>query len=197
METTSTKMSEELVSHQEFLTKIFSSYLKKEVDRKPSNIISIGCKFAYEAQPILSIFPTATFKGVDIDRDSLMVARKENENLKNVMFQQGDATKRETFGKDPWDIIIIRHPQVLGEAFPENKNRDLSKDWHIIIENSMEALRSGGLLFVSTTLPNERDMVLDYVNSSRQKMLIKLNKKNVFNTNMPFKDDFITIAKKG
>lgn len=183
-------------AQRENLVEIFGLYLKKEVSGEPKRILSIGCKFAHEAKPILGVFPAASYKGIDIDGRSIKVARMENSDLANSIFQEGDATKKETFGKEPWDIILVRHPQVCGEIFPEDPDRDVAQDWRIIMENSMGALKKGGTFFVSTITDKERKVVLQYINSHEGKMKIKVNCLNEFYANRAFNDAFIIVAKK-
>jgi hypothetical protein len=195
MEGMVSEKSKAIIGNREYLGRIFNFYLKKEVDIKPKRILSVGCMFGYEAKPILDIFPRATFKGIDINDLFLKSARILNSDLVNVEFQKGDATKREVFGKEPWDIVLIRHPQVKGEYFSENKNKDLANNWRTIIENSIRSLSPNGALFVSATSPEERDIVLGYVSSFKD-MSIKVNKSNMFRTDEPFGDEQIVVAKK-
>ena len=183
-------------SNRENLIETFDSYLKKQVDGEPKRILSVGCSFGYEARPILGVFPTANFKGIDINKKFIEVARDENPDLGNAIFQEGDATKKETFGEEPWDLVLIRHPQVCREMFPADPKQDVAKNWEIIMQNSMEALRKGGTLFVSTITADERSVVLGYIKSSEEKMEVRVNRRNEFDANRVFDDLFIIVAKK-
>jgi SAM-dependent methyltransferase len=194
MENTSEDRQNITDKYRESLEKTFNKYLKNEIKGQPERILSIGCSFGYEAGAISRIFPTAKYLGIDIDKNLIEAAQSNNEDVDNAEFRVGDARETETFGNEPWDMILIRHPQVLGTVL---KASNLEKDWNIIFKNSLKALKKEGLLFVSTKLEEERDRVLQYVNSSEEKMEILTNSKNEFSTKIgSFNDNFIIISKK-
>lgn len=175
------------------LEKTFDYYLKNKVRDQPTWILSVGCNFGYEAGALLRVFPTAKYVGVDINKNVIKAAKETNRDLGKVKFQVGDARKRETFGEIPWDIIAIRHPQVLGTIMEEGS---LDKDWYLIINNGMEALKEDGILFVSTSSMQERDRVISYINLSK-KMKILVNNENKFSSGVGvFHDNFVIVFKK-
>lgn len=181
-------------SYRAGLGKTFGRYLKNEIDGKPSNILSVGCHFGYEAEPLLRIFPTAEYVGIDIDKKILEAAKRVNYDLIRVKFKVGDARRKEIFGKTPWDIIVVRNPQVLGTYVEKG---ELDKDWYIILTNCMKSLKWGGAMFISTPSEHEKDRVVLYINSSEDKMKIVANSRNEFSTSVgTFRDEFVIVAKK-
>lgn len=181
--------------YREKLRQTFSGYLKGRVEGEPKKILSVGCGFGFEAEPLLKVFPKAKFKGIDNDERIIRAAIRTNEDLTGVEFQVEDARKIEAFGTEPYDIIVVRHPQVLGEI---EYGDNLAQDWYKILQNSMEALKPGGIFFVSTTdEDHEGGRVLDCIGHSKEKMTIIINDRNkFFYGSWPFKDNFIIVAKK-
>lgn len=173
------------------LEKTFNAYLKKEVKNEPERILSVGCMLGYEAGALLNTFPTAEYIGIDINEGLLKAAKLINIDQERVEFRLGDARGKEAFGNEPLDIVIIRHPQVLRGI----EGRDLD-NWQTIFKNSMEVLKPGGLLFVSTDSELEKSKVISYINSD-QKMKIILNRNNEFPTSKEtFGDRHIIISKR-
>jgi 2-polyprenyl-3-methyl-5-hydroxy-6-metoxy-1,4-benzoquinol methylase len=181
--------------YREKLRQVFNYYLKKQIGTDPKRILSVGCMFGLEAEPLLKTFPGANYKGIDIDREIIGAATRMNKDLTRAEFQLADAREMEAFGIEPYDIVVVRHPQVLGDL---NPGSNLAKDWHTILQNSMAALRPNGALFVSTTDEDcEGNCVLDYIRHSREKMTVVISDENKFAYgSWPFKDNFIIIAKK-
>jgi trans-aconitate methyltransferase len=176
------------------LGETFNYFLKNEVKNQPNRILSVGCMFGYEAGALLNVFPTAEYIGIDIDENYIRAAKAINNDLSKAEFHFGDARKKETFGENPWDIIVIRHPQILGTIIKES---NLAKDWQVIFKNSMSSLKPGGSMFISTSSKQERDRVIKYINSSEDKMIITVNSENEFSKSIgTFQDDFVIISQK-
>ena len=98
------------------LANVFEQHVKPWVEdpTAPLRILSVGCANAEELPAVLHTFPNASFTGIDINNGVIEPMDMLNKNNPRVTFRQGDATKREVFGQDPWDIILFRHPQFNG-----------------------------------------------------------------------------------
>lgn len=181
------------------LKKELDAYLGGEI-KDGIRILSVGCGLAYEAKPILDIFPNAIYRGMDVDKNSLLGAKISNPEIPEDVFQIGDATKQEAFGSVPWDIILLRNPQVLGimGAYLDKGHlpEAIYGEWLEIFNNSVNALRDdGGVLFLTVGTLDERELVVNYLRSKN--IEITINEENQHKIKKAgFSDEFIIVAKK-
>lgn len=176
------------------------TYLGGKV-KDDARILSVGCGFAYESKPLLDIFPNAVFIGIDIDEKSLLGARVSNPEIPKEAFRLGDAAKPETFGSTPWDVILLRNPQILGSMGAYlDKGRlpeEICGEWQSIFANSISTLKAdGGVLFIALGSNEERDLAVKYLNENK-KMKIIVNQENEHKiAKATFPDIFIIVAKR-
>jgi len=187
--------------YRENLSKVFKHYLAEVIENKKDSsvdILSVGCGLGYEAEPLLRIFPNAIYTGIDIDSDVIHGAGKTNKDLYGrYQFQTLDARDKDAFGSKPWDIVILRNPQVGGSNFDTSKKSTSKDDWYKIIINSLEALVKGGTLFISVDEEHERDMVLRHINSFSNNISIVVDEPNKYPSRKGiFRDKLIIMAKK-
>lgn len=174
--------------HRESLGKTFEKYLKTEVKSQNPRILSVGCGCGFEAEPALRIFPNAKYKGIDINEESLGLARDINEDISQAVFEIADATKKGSFGDKPWDLVILRNPQVP---------KEIDQEWSEIIKNSIEVLKKDGIIFVTTSSEREKVIISQYLGRFDKNLKIIVNEENQHKTKFgSFRDDFIIIAKK-
>lgn len=176
------------------------TYLSGEV-KDGARILSVGCGFAYESKPLLDIFPNAIYRGIDINEDNLMGARVSNPEIPVGSFEVGDATKQEVFGNIPWDIILLRNPQVLGSMGAYLDKGHLPEEvygkWGDIFTNSIHALKEdGGVLFVTVDSLEERKLVVDFLNQDKNMQIIVDRENEHKIAKATFSDIFIILAKK-
>lgn len=183
--------------YQKNLKKVFDHYLRPFVGDPNSNlkIMSVGCGYGFEADPLLKIFPNATYMGIDVDADVIGVIKELSPDLnERCLFKIADAREEDAFDKGPWDIIVLRHPQVLGSTIDPN----VKKDWARIMKNCVSAVNKRGVLFVSTDSEMEREQILEYINNQpRDKMEIVTNEHNIHPSSKGgHKDSFVVVGKK-
>lgn len=154
-------------ANRQILTRSFEQFLKPIVQKEDPRVLSVGCGFGYEAAAIRSIFQNPTYLGIDINKGIVGGAKKMNNDLPgDFSFEQADARNQEAFGTTPWDVILLRHPQVLGSVL----NPVLENDWQSIIDNSCAALVRGGVVFSTVLSSEERVKVVKTL--KRNKMTI-------------------------
>lgn len=182
------------------LGKVFEHYLAEDIKGKDSliGILSVGCGFGYEAEPLLRIFPNAIYTGIDIDSNIIDGAREANNDLYGrCQFQVADGRDKEAIEIKPWDIVILRNPQVMGRYLDTSKYSTTREDWHRIIVNSIEALGKGGRLFVSVDMQHDRDIVLKYINSFTDTVSMVADEQNIHpSISGIFQDRLVIMAKK-
>ncbi len=182
--------------YRESLKKVLDHYLRPLVGDADSNlrIMSVGCAFGFEAEPLLKTFPNATYTGIDINTDEIAGAKEINADLDGkCVFETADARKKSAFNNRPWDIVVVRHPQVLGST----RDSNLEKDWALIMENCISALDKEGVLFVSTDTEVERKQILEYINKHKDGIKIVTDEQNIHpRKRAVHKDSFVIIGKK-
>lgn len=129
------------------LAKAFSNFLERAISGNVKRIISVGCGFGYEAQPLLKLFPDAYFLGIDTNKDLIDGAKSTNSDLPSADFQVFDGRNLSSFNEAPWDIVILRNPA--------------NRDTIIAIENSLKVLRKGGIIFITTDTISEMEKIAD------------------------------------
>lgn len=200
---------------RESLEKTFGAYLKSEVRVERPNVLSVGCGAGYEAEPILQLFPSAKYKDIDISGSNIRLARRTNSDLPEDIFQVADAKSRDSFAGGPWDIIILRNPQItetlegltdflegkakVGKDWELNirNGKKVSKDWALIIKNSIDFLKKDGILLVTTPSGDERVIILDQLKTPGKELEILVNEDNKHKAaSGVFDDDIVILAKK-
>lgn len=185
--------------YRENLKSVFDHYLRPLVGDPDRNlrIISVGCGFGYEAEPLLKTFPNATYTGIDIKADRIDAAREFNADLGGkCVFETADAGEKGAFNKGPWDMVVVRHPQVLG-SIGSIRDPNLQEDWVSIMENCISALNKGGVLFISTDTGVEREQILEWINTHSNEIKIVTDERNIHPSSKGIhKDSFVIVGKK-
>lgn len=187
--------------YRENLGRVFEHYLAEAIKSKKDssiNILSVGCGFGYEADPLLRIFPNAVYTGMDIDTGAISGAKEINNDLyERCEFQIADGRNKDAIGTKPWDIVILRNPQVSGSTFDTSKGSTTREDWRRILKNSIEVLGEGGMVFISVDEEHDRGIVLKHLNSFTGNVSIVVNEPNIYPSKKGvFKDSLIIMAKK-
>lgn len=179
------------------LRSAFGAYLSPLLEKRKGEslrILSVGCGgIASEAKPLIELFPNAQYCGIDIREDCIRGAGRVNESKERAVFAVEDACDPKAFGDRPWDVIIVRHPQVRG-SIRDTSEQSLRRDWATIFTNSMNALTKGGILFVSTDDLLERELVVHYVADKQLEVI--LNEENAFGGGIFHSDRFVLVAKR-
>lgn len=160
-------------------------------------VLSAGCGLGYEAKPVLSIFPNAHYRGIDINDGLIMGAKDVNRDLppEQVELTTEDAAHLEESEIGKYGLIIIRHPQLRGTLL--NNSLYGSHDmWKNIIESTLKKVSSDGYVFTTVDDEEERDIMLDYL--KEQGMEILVNERNHGSTiSVPtYKDSLVILAHK-
>ncbi len=186
-----------LNEHRAFLGKAFEAYLKKEIKVESPSVLSVGCGVGYEAEPILRVFPNAKYRGIDIDKIHVELARRINEDLPGNIFEIADAREEGAFAGGPWNVLILRNPQVMGEIADLIAGKRNSKDWEIIIKNSIKFLKTDGIMFITTPTRHEREIILNQLNILGRALKLLVDEENKYKTNLGlYNDDIVILAKK-
>lgn len=171
------------------LAREIETYLLDKVGNKP-RIISVGCGSGEEAGPISTIFPNSTYKGIDMSPAMIELAKETNISIPGK-FEVADATKKEAFDDQPWDVVILRNPQVTGGV------GIMDEKWAKIIKNSIEALKKDGIVFITTPSEEERAIIVNYLGQFSEKLKILINQANQHTGGKRvFRDEFVVVAKK-
>lgn len=186
--------------YRESLEKTFNNVLVPLFARNQElNILSVGCNFGFETKPLLDIFSNSFYKGIDIDERIIEAARRFNEDvgmthMNRFDFEVGDLTNIKSFGNKPWDLVIVRHPQVLKGILGAVSSPE---DWKTIILNSIDSLANKGIIFFSSDTQEEINEILQNLGYSEKNLEIIVNGKNKFaNVKGPFTDRFVIVAKR-
>lgn len=196
------KKSPTMLEHyRENLRNVFDHYFKRidlgqKREGEKRKILSVGCGFGYEAEPVLRIISNSQYIGIDIDEDYISSARAANRDVPDVTFETKDAQKEDAFiDKDFWDIILIRHPQVIPPFLSKNSR----SDWKKIFANSINALREKGVLFISTATPQERNAIISFLkenNETIDTVIDEVNKEYKSDPYINFDDHHIIMVQK-
>lgn len=129
--------------------------------RSGVRVLSVGCGFAPEAIPIMDILTDAQFLGADINKNLIAGARAFNSKLPPQSFQRLDLRESESFGEIPWDLIILRNPQIRGEAH-SGFVAHITVDWERILLNCANRLNENGYVYIACQDRNEISDVVDF-----------------------------------
>lgn len=188
---------------REYLRKVIKYYLGNLETRLPKDgdgvlqVLSVGCSFAYEAQPVISIFPNSHFKGIDTDQTFIDGANTVNRDLPSEQIDLVVEDARETSEeeKDRYGLVIMRHPQVGGSDF---EGKGSVKDWRQIIESSIQKTTPQGFIFITTQADNETRLITKYLKENNVNVLF--NNPNLFlddaPTGLSFRDPNIIIGQR-
>lgn len=150
----STRIVDERETHEKSSSRVFEAAIPRDFrDGKP-RMLSVGCQFGYEALPFLRMFPEGKYVGIDIDGRVISGAKRIHSGEANVEFREGDARMQANLGEEEWDIVLLRHPQMLGSIMGEGTR----KDWDSIVGNSAKAVKPDGIILVTTFLPQEAEL---------------------------------------
>jgi len=145
---------------QEDLLNILDGYLPADLraDKgKGKRILSLGCGMAIEAEPLIHLMPEAYYEGIDESEVGLGGARALSPSLPAERFRVADATQSESFGLEPWNLIIIRNPDV------DVLHRRSGSNWEQIFRNCYQHLSGEGYLLVTTHKGAEMRVVREYI----------------------------------
>lgn len=174
------------------LSVIFQNELRPLVNKENPRVVSVGCGFGYDAAPIINLYPGAHYLGIDIDSAFINGAQKSNMDIEgDISFEARDARNRESFGQDPLDLVIFRHPQMMGSRYEDAGSRE---DWERIVSNAVDALDHGGILFASLLSPDERELFLK-ATQDRIKVITAISDKHRYGGILT-QDNEIVIGKK-
>lgn len=135
----------------------------------PLQVISIGCGVGFETQPVISLFPNASFVGVDIDPGFIKMAQTFNKDVvqeNRVSFVNADALHKDVYADHSWDVVILRNPQLFG-SFERMEQKslagriDMDPVWEKIVDNAVNVLSEKGIIVASTATKDERDVLVE------------------------------------
>lgn len=188
------------------LSKLLNRYVRPGLGGakdKDIRVISIGCGVGYEAAAVTGLFPFARFVGVDKEKSQITLARAYNKDVpgnNRINFVQADASKKEVYGNHPWDVVLLRNPQLCGDSNNSFSNylseqTKIDSVWGEIVDNAVEALSENGVMLASTVTEKERDVLLGKLESKGN--LIIFATENEWDHEMAsLGDQFLFIIKK-
>ncbi len=165
----------ELKVLQDEYPQVVEKYMPQDLKDSPKPVyaVDVGCGFALATKAITDfVGENIHYRG--IDTKPLMGAKAWNEDLKGqVVFENADATQREPLGENN-DLIIIRNPDVFGSIQHVLSSGGITNEWKKILLNSLESLRTGGYLFLTTHAKNELEAILEFLPKDKTKEIIPL-----------------------
>lgn len=187
-----------LRAQRESFWKTFAA-LKQEIHTQQPRVLSVGCGFGYEAEPILRTFPDGTYTGIDIDEDVIHGAKRTNKGVDKAVFEVADATERKGFGENPWDVVILKHPQALGSITYLNSSTygKMDTEWGKILDNSIDATKTGGIIVATASSEQELELIGEHLSRFRNNVRVIKYEKNPNEAEQgAFRDEFIIVARK-
>lgn len=178
--------------------KILDNYLPIELrqpDRR-ARVISVGCGFALELTGLQQLLPDSYIEAIDKSADAVYAAQQWHPEFPQDRIRLVDATNRESFGEEDWDLIVVRNPQVEPDV------GIISCSWEQILRNCFDKLKQNGFLYLTTLSQIEMQGLLGFLsqfplkdvtpNDPGRTHLIKPPIENGF----PMTEDYIAILKK-
>lgn len=182
------------------------------------DILSVGCSFGIDSKPIIDVFTESRYKGIDIDLNSIKMARRYNSDVSlfgRAEFVEEDATKIDPSEEGKYGLIVVRHPQVFGDmleaivysisalehrTFSDVRTR-IVPNWKQIFESSFQKLAPDGYMFVTTGNKGEREAVAAIFEDNNIETII--NEKNTASSFKPsyfigedINDQYVIIGRK-
>ncbi len=117
------------------------------------HVVSMGCGFGLELFWVSQVLPGAQIEALDQNTLSLEGAAKFNKNTPSVTFRNTDLSQ-ELIKTNFFDLAILRNPQIndgLGRINPL---------WVNIVKNSIQGLKPGGYLFLTSQDEGELESLL-------------------------------------
>ncbi len=156
------------------LTRTFEQHLKPHIENPAGSlrVLSVGCGIAEEVPAVFQAFPNASYRGIDVQDYYLDHARGEYKSFPNATFEYADARKKEAFGIDRWDIVLLRNPQTVG--FPSSRlpgdqgDQAYKEQWRDIVNNAIDAVTENGALYVETFAPEDKRIMERYLQERKQ-----------------------------
>lgn len=177
------KIEREYQRHHE----MFLRYVEPALETPIPRVLSVGCSFAQEANGLFRAFPGATYLGIDIDRTlfrrGVFVPDVYLKGLESIEIREQNVHDQQLEEEEPWDLVIIRHIDAMsGTSTP-------------ILDRSVELLREGGVLFVTTWYAYEAGAVrIDLENNPNVQIVI--SERNKGNVEAFGNDKFVAVGKK-
>ncbi len=176
--------------YNQVLEKFLPAELKLRKDK--IRVLSVACGFALEAQAVRSVLPTSYYEAIDVEPRTIFGAKAFNPDIPSTRFRVADATRIEEFGQNPWDLIILRNPQLGGIEV------HLSP-WAKIISNAIESTKVDGYLFMSTHTDLEYANLRDFLRLDEARLTILENLSGEIPFTLPpnpLKEYFTIVARK-
>jgi SAM-dependent methyltransferase len=125
-------------------------YFGAQARDRVRSIVDIGCGRCDELGLLLELFPRAVLALVDSDPASIHYLERENTGIgARVRLRLADARELDRFAPGPFDLAIIRHPDL--DARPGV--------WDTVIRVTVDQVADGGTLLVSSYSVGEAEAV--------------------------------------
>lgn len=177
---------------------VLDAYIPDELKNAstPPRVLSVACGFGLELKGLTTVLPKAYIEAIDSAKEAIFGARGFNPDFPQDRIRMADATKKESFGNEDWDLIMIRNPKV-GIPMPKNNGT-----WAQILQNCFDRVRLNGFLYLTTPSSYEMREILEFYaklplqdvtpNDPRNKHLINPPLRGSF----PLREDYISVLKK-
>lgn len=156
------------------------------IPREKTKVLAVACGKLTEGKVLSEFFNTEEVYGIDIDVSSTNCAKQNNSHIDEENIQVGDAKSIQARFRQKFDVITLRHPHLTEN--PEN--------WKKILESCLKALKSDGILIVSTFTLTELQIILRMCLLESVKIPIATNNKYLSPLN-PLFDAYICVIRKG
>lgn len=170
----------------------FEASLRKalnDLGKDPSTVgrvASLGYGMFFEAGALGEVFPNAKIEGFDKEAGSKLLYAS-GVLPSNISLKLGDLTEPETLGKDQYDLLVARNPDV-----------HRLRVWEKIFGNCFSAIKSGGALLVTGSSEVEINDSARLLDEARFHILSKGQNPNAIPADEPVvcRDRYLLVARK-
>lgn len=137
---------------------VLDKYLPDEL-KNPNmvpRVFSVACGFGLELKGLTRVLPNAHIEAIDSSEEAILGARRFNPGFSQDRIRLADASKKESFGDEDWDLIVVRNPKV-GMSLSESKGV-----WVEILQNCFDKLKPNGFLYLTTLSIQEMQEILGF-----------------------------------
>lgn len=160
-------------------------------------VLSVGAGFGYEAGPIVDMFPNVSYKGIDSNMELVNGAQRMNADIAGAEFVLEDAREVSQEERERYGLVLVRHPQVLGESALAQQQTSLEasiQDWKAIIGTSVQKVAPGGYIMLTTDSLVEKEGIEKYLKEYGISVLFQEENRASQPSGIPHRDSYVIIG---
>lgn len=162
----------------------------------PPRILSVACGFGLELKGLTTLLPDAHIEAMDSANVAIVGARGFNPDFPQDRIRMADATKKESFGDEDWDLIMVRNPKI---GIPMPKDNGI---WAEILGHCFDRVKVNGFLYLTTPSSSEMREVLAFYSKLPLQDVTPIGSsldhliRPPLAVSFPLREDYIAILKK-